>query len=126
MREYMLQAMKEKMRSMYGDLIKELNLTPEQTERFLQLISSAGSESWPGSRLTARAHPNRSKPNRQEIWPPNYAMCWGTWAVPNSSSSARNCLPAPLSACSMLSWALLSALSKAPASSKSSRPSREN
>jgi hypothetical protein len=37
MKEYIRQAQMEKMRSMYADLFKELKLTPEQTDKFLQL-----------------------------------------------------------------------------------------
>jgi len=37
MREYIRQAQVEKFRSMYADLFKELKLTPEQTDQFLQI-----------------------------------------------------------------------------------------
>jgi hypothetical protein len=37
MKEYVRQAQMEKFRSMYADLFKELKLTPEQTDQFLQL-----------------------------------------------------------------------------------------
>ncbi len=37
MKEYLHQAQIDKFKSMYGDLFKELKLTPEQTDRFLQI-----------------------------------------------------------------------------------------
>ena len=37
MKEYIRQAQVEKIRSMYADLFRELKLTPEQTDKFLQL-----------------------------------------------------------------------------------------
>ncbi len=44
MKEYMRKAMMEKMHSLYADLIKELKLTPEQTEQFLQVLSDSGTK----------------------------------------------------------------------------------
>jgi RNA polymerase sigma factor (sigma-70 family) len=45
MKEYMRKAMMEKMHLLYADLIKELKLTPEQTEQFLQVLSDSGTKS---------------------------------------------------------------------------------
>jgi len=61
MKEYMLKAMQEKMKSMYADLIKELNLTPEQTEQFVRLISGVASKEL--DRLTA---PGQGTPSQAE------------------------------------------------------------
>jgi RNA polymerase sigma factor (sigma-70 family) len=44
-KEYMRKAMADKMKSLYADFIKELKLTPEQTEQFVQLLCDAGSKS---------------------------------------------------------------------------------
>ena len=38
MKEYLRQAQKEKIRSLYADLFKELKLTPEQTDQFLNAL----------------------------------------------------------------------------------------
>ncbi len=56
MKQYMLKAMQDKLKSMYADFIKEQNLTPEQTEQFLKLLSESGSKAL--ARLT-------TGPNRQ-------------------------------------------------------------
>ena len=61
MKDYMLKAMQDKMKSMYADLIKELNLTPEQTEQFVQLLSGAGSKAL--AQLTA---PGQGTPAQAE------------------------------------------------------------
>ncbi|HEV2393538.1 MAG TPA: sigma-70 family RNA polymerase sigma factor [Verrucomicrobiae bacterium] len=53
MKEYMRKAMAEKMRSIYGDLIQELKLSPQQTEQFLQLLTEAGTKNL--AQLTAEA-----------------------------------------------------------------------
>ncbi|HLX96657.1 MAG TPA: sigma-70 family RNA polymerase sigma factor, partial [Verrucomicrobiae bacterium] len=45
LKEYVRLAQKDKIRSMYTDLIKELKLTPEQTDQFLNLICDAASKS---------------------------------------------------------------------------------
>jgi outer membrane murein-binding lipoprotein Lpp len=44
MKEYMMKAMREKLKTLYADLIVELKLTPEQTEQFMQLISTSASQ----------------------------------------------------------------------------------
>ncbi len=61
MKEYMLKAMQDKVKSMYADLIKELNLTPEQTEQFVRLISGVASKEL--AQLTA---PGQGTPNQAE------------------------------------------------------------
>ncbi len=45
MKEYLRQAQMDKIRSMYSDLFKELKLTPEQTDKFLQLFTDVASKS---------------------------------------------------------------------------------
>jgi len=44
-KEYMRKAMADKMKSLYADFIKEMKLTPEQSEQFVQLLCDAGSKS---------------------------------------------------------------------------------
>jgi hypothetical protein len=44
MKQYLRQAQMDKMRSFYTDLFKELKLTPEQTDKFLQLSTDAASK----------------------------------------------------------------------------------
>jgi RNA polymerase sigma factor (sigma-70 family) len=44
MREYIRQAQMEKIRSLYADLFKELKLTPEQSDKFLQLLTDVASK----------------------------------------------------------------------------------
>jgi RNA polymerase sigma factor (sigma-70 family) len=51
LKEYLRQAQMEKMRSMYADLFKELKLTPEQSDQFLQLLNDYATKSM--ARLTA-------------------------------------------------------------------------
>ncbi len=43
MKEFIRQAQKEKIRSMYADLFKELNLTPDQSDQFLNLLCDSAS-----------------------------------------------------------------------------------
>ena len=50
MKEFVRQAQMEKMRSMYADLFKELKLTPEQSDQFLQAMSDYATKSM--ARLT--------------------------------------------------------------------------
>jgi RNA polymerase sigma factor (sigma-70 family) len=45
MKEYLRQAQKEKIRSMYADLFKELKLTPEQSDQLLNLLCDVASKS---------------------------------------------------------------------------------
>ena len=45
MKEYLRHAQMEKLRSMYADLFKELKLTPEQTDQFLQIMGDMASKS---------------------------------------------------------------------------------
>jgi hypothetical protein len=44
MKEYLRQAQMEKIRSMYADLFKELKLTPEQSDKFLQMLTDVASK----------------------------------------------------------------------------------
>jgi RNA polymerase sigma factor (sigma-70 family) len=44
MKEYIRRAQKEKIKSLYNDLFKELKLTPDQTETFLQVLCDAASK----------------------------------------------------------------------------------
>ena len=44
MKAYIHQAQVEKIRSMYADFFKELKLTPEQSDQFLQIITDAASK----------------------------------------------------------------------------------
>ena len=44
MKEYIHQAQMEKIRSMYADLFKELKLTPEQSDQFLELVCNVASK----------------------------------------------------------------------------------
>lgn len=53
MKEYMRKAMSDKMKSLYGDLITELKLTPEQTDQFFELLSGAATKTL--AKLTAPA-----------------------------------------------------------------------
>jgi len=45
MKEFIRQAQKEKIKSMYADLFKELKLAPEQSDRFLELLCDIASKS---------------------------------------------------------------------------------
>jgi RNA polymerase sigma factor (sigma-70 family) len=51
MKEYIRQAQREKIKSMYSDLFKELKLTPDQTDNFLQVLCDAAAKSM--ERLTS-------------------------------------------------------------------------
>jgi RNA polymerase sigma factor (sigma-70 family) len=68
MKEYMQKAMTDKMKSLYADLIKELKLTPEQTEQFVGLLSGAASRSLAQLTGAQRRSPNQADPGAgQEI-----------------------------------------------------------
>ncbi len=58
MKEFIRQAQKEKIRSMYADLFKELKLTPEQTDQFLQIMGDMASKSM--EQITTPGTPNQS------------------------------------------------------------------
>ncbi|MGA3143934.1 MAG: sigma-70 family RNA polymerase sigma factor [Verrucomicrobiota bacterium] len=58
MKEYLRQAQKEKLRSMYADLFKELKLTPEQTDQFLQIMGDMASKSM--EQIATPGTPNQS------------------------------------------------------------------
>jgi hypothetical protein len=53
MKEYIRQAQKEKIKSMYADLFKELKLTPEQSEQFLQVMCDIATKSMDRMRMGA-------------------------------------------------------------------------
>ena len=58
MKEYIRLAQKEKIRSMYADLFKELKLTPEQSDQFLNLLCDVASKSM--ERITSTGAPDPS------------------------------------------------------------------
>ena len=58
MKEYIRLAQKEKIRSMYADLFKELKLTPDQTDQFLQIMGDMASKSM--ERITSTGAPDPS------------------------------------------------------------------
>jgi RNA polymerase sigma factor (sigma-70 family) len=58
MKEYLRQAQKEKLRSMYADLFKELKLTLEQTDQFLQIMGDMASKSM--EQIATPGTPNQS------------------------------------------------------------------
>jgi len=58
MKEYLRHAQMEKIRSMYADLFKELKLTPEQTDQFLQIMGDMASKSM--EQIAAPGTPNQS------------------------------------------------------------------
>ena len=58
MKEYLRQAQREKLRSMYADLFKELKLTPEQTDQFLQIMGDMASKSM--EQIATPGTPNQS------------------------------------------------------------------
>jgi len=58
MKEFIRQAQKEKIRSMYADLFKELKLAPEQTDQFLDLLCDVASKSL--ERITSTGTPDQS------------------------------------------------------------------
>src|SRR5208282_3646478 len=58
MKEYLRHAQMEKIRSMYADLFKELKLTPEQTDQFLQIMSDMASKSM--EQIATPGTPNQS------------------------------------------------------------------
>jgi RNA polymerase sigma factor (sigma-70 family) len=58
MKEYLRQAQKEKLKSMYADLFKELKLAPEQTDQFLQIMGDMASKSM--EQIATPGTPNQS------------------------------------------------------------------
>ena len=60
MKEYMRKAMSDKMKSLYGDLITELKLTPEQTDQFLELLSGAATKTLAKLTAASTGSPNQS------------------------------------------------------------------
>jgi hypothetical protein len=63
MKEFVRQAQLEKIKSMFGDLVKELQLTPEQANQFYQLINDNASKHL--DRLTASG-PTTAEPNADD------------------------------------------------------------
>jgi RNA polymerase sigma factor (sigma-70 family) len=61
--EYLRQSIKEKMTTLYADLITELKLTPEQKDQFLKLLSEAASKSMSQLAATAQGSTNQSGPD---------------------------------------------------------------
>jgi RNA polymerase sigma factor (sigma-70 family) len=72
MKEYIRQAQVEKLRSMYAGLFKELNLTPDQKDTFLQLMVDAASKSlakyMTGDPQTANQPPADSSNDMASQW----------------------------------------------------------
>jgi RNA polymerase sigma factor (sigma-70 family) len=58
MKEFIRQAQREKIKSMYADLFKELKLAPEQTDQFLDLLCDVASKSL--ERITSTGTPDQS------------------------------------------------------------------
>jgi hypothetical protein len=58
MKEYIRQAQKEKLRSMYADFFKERKLTPEQADQFLQLMGDIASKSM--EQMTSTGTPDQA------------------------------------------------------------------
>jgi len=56
MKEYLRQAQKDKIRSMYTDLFKELQLTPEQADQCLDILCDAASKSLEQYMATGNTH----------------------------------------------------------------------
>jgi RNA polymerase sigma factor (sigma-70 family) len=59
-KEYMRKAMADKMRSLYGDLIQELKLTPEQTDQFLGILTGGASKALTQLTGGAQGSPNQA------------------------------------------------------------------
>lgn len=60
MKEYLRQAQMDKIRSLYADFFKEQKLTPEQTDKLLELLSDAASRSLDQYLGTAQGTPNQA------------------------------------------------------------------
>jgi RNA polymerase sigma factor (sigma-70 family) len=58
MKEYLRQAQKEKIRSLYADMFKDLSLTPEQTDQFLNLLCDHATKTL--SQITSPGTPDQS------------------------------------------------------------------
>jgi RNA polymerase sigma factor (sigma-70 family) len=63
MKEYIRLAQKEKLKAMYADLFKELKLTPEQTDQFLQLMGDIASKSMEWITSTGTPDPSAADAN---------------------------------------------------------------
>jgi len=60
MKEYIRQAQADKIRSLYSDLFKELKLTPEQSDNFLQLFTDLASRGMAKYMNTAQGTPDQA------------------------------------------------------------------
>jgi hypothetical protein len=63
MKELIRQAQTEKLRSMYADLIKELKLSPEQSDQFLQVMTDMASQALAKYSSTEQGSPGDIDPN---------------------------------------------------------------
>ena len=68
MKEYIRQAQVEKIRSIYADLFKELKLTPEQTEKFLQLSVDKASAFLARAMAPAQGTPDQAPTQSAKEW----------------------------------------------------------
>ena len=64
MKEYIRQAQVEKIRSLYADLFKELKLTPEQSDTFLQLLTDVASKSLAKYMAPAQGAADQTPPSK--------------------------------------------------------------
>jgi RNA polymerase sigma factor (sigma-70 family) len=60
MKEYIRQAQLEKMRSMYADLFQELKMTPDQTGKFLEIMTDAAGKGLASYMATGQGTPGRA------------------------------------------------------------------
>jgi hypothetical protein len=65
MKEFLRQAQLEKIKSMFGDLARELKLAPEQADQFYQLVNDYASKSM--ARLTTAGKPTPDQGADQEL-----------------------------------------------------------
>lgn len=65
LKEYMQLAQMEKIKSMFGDLFKELKLSPEQTDQFLHLLVDTASKNL--ERMTSGASPDTAGADNMEL-----------------------------------------------------------
>ena len=63
MKEFIRHAQTEKLRSMYTDLIKELKLSPEQSDQFLQVMTDMASQALAKFSSTGQGSPGDIDPN---------------------------------------------------------------
>jgi RNA polymerase sigma factor (sigma-70 family) len=63
MKEYIRKAQKEKIRSLYSDLFKELKLTPDQSENFLQILCDVAAKRLDQFTSTGQMAPDATRPD---------------------------------------------------------------